>query len=103
MVEKWVLNSDVNLEIESLLQFNYLSFLVIISLLALMMMTFQSTQLMFEWMHQQELRGYYKAGILVTGWLGAYILLRMAGWLNVPALLFFVFMQDNFILISLQH
>ena len=94
VVEKWVLNSDVNLEIESLLQFNYLSFLVIISLLALMMMTFQSTQLMFEWMHQQELRGYYKAGILVTGWLGAYILLRMAGWLNVPALLFFVFIAS---------
>ncbi|MBK8052620.1 MAG: GHKL domain-containing protein [Saprospiraceae bacterium] len=94
VIEKWVLHSDVNLEIESLLQFNYLSFLVIISLLTLMMMIFHSTQLMFEWMHQQQLKGYYKAGILVTGWIGAYILLRMAGWLNVPAILFFVFIAS---------
>ncbi|MEY3420605.1 MAG: hypothetical protein RIR48_890 [Bacteroidota bacterium] len=94
IIEKWVLHSNVNLEIESLLQFNFLSFLVIISLLALMMMIFHSCQLLFEWMHQLELKGYYKAGILVTGWLGAYITLRLLGWLNVPAILFFVFISS---------
>lgn len=91
VIENWILETNVNLEIESLLQFDFMSFLVIASLLLLMFIIFHSSQLLFEWMHRQAVRGYIKTVLIVSGWLGAYIVLRLLGWVHVPVLIFLIF------------
>ncbi|MBK8518294.1 MAG: HAMP domain-containing histidine kinase [Saprospiraceae bacterium] len=91
IIETWVIHSPVNLEIEALLQFNGLSFLVILCFFLLMVLVFQSTQLLYEWLHETELKGFYKMSLIATGWLGAYALLKLSGWMNIPEWIFAIF------------
>jgi signal transduction histidine kinase len=93
IIEKWVLNSPANLEIESLFEFNSLSFLVIVSCIIMMVLIFQTTQMLFEWMQETNLKGLNKLLVLATGWIGAYLVLRLLGMLHVPAWIFTIFVM----------
>ena len=93
IIEKWITKAPVNLEIEALLEFNGLSFLVIISFFLLMVLVFQSTQLLYEWLHTTNVKGFNKVSLTATGWIGAFIVLKLLGWLNVPEWIFIIFVM----------
>jgi len=91
LIEGFVLSSAVNLEIESLLQFNTTSFVLIICFSILMLLIFQLTHLLYEILHQTEQTQLFKYTSLLLGWTVALGLLIGIGWLNVPIWIFVVF------------
>lgn len=91
LLEIMVISPDVNLEIEALLEFDGISFLLIICFSMLMILIFQSTQMLYEIMHKSTLQGWRKYGLLLAGWVSAYVVLRAVGWLNVPVWIFSIF------------
>jgi len=91
LLEIMVLSKDVNLEIEALLEFDVISFMLIICFSILMILIFQSTQMLYEMMHRTSLQGLSKYGLLLTGWISSYMVLWAMGWLNVPVWIFSLF------------
>ncbi|MBC7885463.1 MAG: HAMP domain-containing histidine kinase [Saprospiraceae bacterium] len=91
LIEGFVLSSVVNLEIEALLQFNGVSFALIICFSLLMILIFQSTQLMYEYLHKSALNTSKKYTFLSLGWLAALCLIWCAQWLHVPLWIFVIF------------
>jgi hypothetical protein len=91
LLEIMVISPDVNLEIEALLEFDAISFMLIICFSILMILIFQSTQMLYEIMHKTTLQGWRKYGLLLAGWVTAYAVLWSLGWLNVPVWIFSIF------------
>jgi two-component system, NtrC family, nitrogen regulation sensor histidine kinase NtrY len=91
ILEGLVLSQEVNLEIEALLEFDAISFMLIICFSMLMILIFQSTQMLYEMMHGTALQGWSKYGLLISGWISAFALLWTMGWLNVPVWIFSLF------------
>lgn len=91
LIEGFVISSAVNLEIESLLQFNTTSFILIICFSVLMLLIFQWTHLMYELVQKSEQTQVYKYGTLLLGWVTGLGLLMSLGWLNVPIWIFVIF------------
>ncbi|MBK9736176.1 MAG: HAMP domain-containing histidine kinase [Saprospiraceae bacterium] len=90
-IEGFVVSSQVNLEIESLLTFNIISFGLIICFIIMMILIFQCTQLMYEMVHASKTNNAVKYTFLSLGWTSSLIILWMFGWLNVPIWIFIVF------------
>ena len=91
ILEELVLIRDVNLEIEALLEFDAVSFILIICFSILMILIFQSTQMMYEILQKTSLKGISKYSFLACGWVLALILLWSLQWLNVPIWIFSLF------------
>ena len=91
IIEGFVGSSKVNLEIESLLTFNFISFSLIICFVIMMILIFQCTQLMYEMVNKSKVSNNLKYTFLSLGWITSLIILWMLGWLNVPLWIFIVF------------
>ncbi len=91
LLDNIILMPDVNLEIEALLEFNAVSFVLIICFIVLMILIFQSTHMLFEMLYHAPLRGIQKYSWIATGWALGLFLLFSLGWLNVPVWILTVF------------
>lgn len=91
ILEGLVLSQEVNLEIEALLEFDAISFVLIICFSMLMILIFQSTQMLYEMIHRTALQGLSKYGLLISGWISAFAVLWTMDWLNVPVWIFSLF------------
>ena len=68
LIEGFVLNPNVNIEIESLLKFNEISFILITGFIIVIILLFQSTQLLYEWLNKGPLNINQKLLFSVIGW-----------------------------------
>ena len=68
IIEGFTLNPNVNLEIESLLKFNGVSFVLITGFIVSMLLIFQSTQLLYEWLNNGHLTINQKLLFMTIGW-----------------------------------
>jgi len=91
MIEGFVLSPQVNLEIESLMEFNMISFVLIICFIILMILIFQSSQMLFELQNAQKIQPLRKLVFNLAGWgLGLGVLLTFSH-LHVPIWIFCIF------------
>ena len=56
-----------------------------------MVLVFQSTQILSEWVQKTKMQGFYKVSLIVAGWFVAFGLLKLLGWLNIPQWIFIIF------------
>ncbi len=68
IIEGFTLNPNVNLEIESLLKFNGVSFMLITGFIVSMLLIFQTTQLLYEWLNKGNLTINQKLLFITIGW-----------------------------------
>jgi signal transduction histidine kinase len=90
-IQGFVLHSSANLEIEALLEFNAISFLLIICFLFKCLVIFQCTQILYEWVNLGTLSNQTKFLYSGIGWIIGFIL-SLAIWPSpVPIWMFLVF------------
>ncbi|HQV97403.1 MAG TPA: hypothetical protein PLE29_07065, partial [Saprospiraceae bacterium] len=68
LIEGFVLSPQTNLEIESLMEFNVLSFGLMVCFIIMMLLIFQSTQLLYEWINEREIAPTQKLLYSFIGW-----------------------------------
>ena len=91
LIEGFVIHPDVNLEIEDLMTFDHVSFVLVLCFSALMILIFQSTQMLYEWVNSSPETGWAKWGYIITGWLCAWCMLYLTECLHVPVWIFICF------------
>jgi len=91
VIEKWILDSSVNLEISALLEFNLSSFGVIFSVIWMVTLIFHSTQLLFERIHTVPVHGVKKFGLILFGWACGFGVLSFLNIFHVPFWIFLIF------------
>ncbi len=91
LIEGFVMNSQVNLEIEALIQFNIVSFALIICFSILMILVFQCTQLLYELIEENQLGKIEKYGLIALGWAISLLLMWQLDILHVPLWIFIAF------------
>jgi signal transduction histidine kinase len=94
IIEGFVLSDYINLEIESLMQFNVISFLLIICFSMMMILIFQSTQMCYEIINQRPFSLYHKLGLTSIGWLLGLGILTSIFHLHVPIWIFLIFIMS---------
>lgn len=93
VIEGFVLSSDINLEIESLLEFNIKSFILIVCFILLMMMIFQSTQMLYELVNKNPKPIFMKFAFNGLGWLLGLSFIYTFNHLNVPLWIFLIYVM----------
>jgi len=91
VIEGFVLSSSINLEIEALMQFNAVSFGLMVCFSIAMMLIFQSTQILFTWVNDYEISPFYKLGYSLIGWGLCYGLMTLIGSFHLPIWIFAMF------------
>lgn len=91
LIEGFVMSPDINLEIESLMEFNLLSFMLIICFILLMFLIFQSTQNFYELVNQSSKPILNKLVYNAVGWVIGLGILTTICHLNVPIWIFLIF------------
>lgn len=91
VVQSFVLNQNVNLEIESMLKFDIVSFILITGFIISMMLIFQSTQLLYEWLNEGNLKLNQKILFSLIGWSIGFLVTLLIFPLYVPLLKFTIF------------
>lgn len=91
VIEGFVLSSSINLEIESLMQFNAVSFGLMVCFSIAMILIFQSTQMLFAWVNEYEISPVYKLGYSVIGWSIGYGIMALIGTFHLPIWIFLMF------------
>lgn len=94
IIEGFVLSPAINLEIESLMEFNAMSFALIICFVLLMFMIFQSTQMIYEVINHSPKPILIKFVFNAIGWLCALGIIFSFYHLHVPIWIFMVFVMS---------
>lgn len=90
-IERFVLNPNVNLEIESLLTFNGISFTLITGFILSMILIFQSTQILYEWLNKSNLNLNQKLLFSFIGWCTGILISLFVFPLQVSVWKFIIF------------
>ncbi|MCZ2102379.1 MAG: HAMP domain-containing histidine kinase [Chitinophagales bacterium] len=90
-IEGFVLNPNVNLEIESLLKFDGASFILITGFIISMLLVFQTTQLLYEWLNKGQLALSQKVLFISIGWCIGLLITWLAMPLHLPIWKFLIF------------
>lgn len=93
-IEGFIMHQGVNLEIEALMEFNTISFVLITAFILLMVLIFQSTQILFEWFHKHLLYSSTKLTGIFTGWLMAFLVWQLLFEIHVPIWIFTLFIAS---------
>lgn len=91
LIEGFVLSPQTNLEIESLMEFNVLSFGLMVCFIIMMLLIFQSTQLLYEWINEREIAPTQKLLYSFIGWSIGLAGLSLLGLLHLPIWIFVLF------------
>lgn len=91
LMEHLVMVPFVNLEIESLLQFDAISFLLMITFVVLMLLIFHGSQVLFTLLEDRDQSPEMKYLWISAGWVCGAAVLYLFGWLRVPLWILAVF------------
>lgn len=90
-IESLVMIPFVNLEIEALLQFDVISYILMVSYVVLMFLIFHSTQILFSEVENLGIPSERRYLWMATGWMAGITVLYLLGWLNVPVWILTIF------------
>lgn len=93
VISGFILSPDVNLEIEALMEFDLVSFVLIISFSLLLMLIFHSTHLLHAYISTSKTTGQNKFIWIASGWILALGLLSALNMVNVPVWILVLFIS----------
>lgn len=99
-IEGYVIKPDVNLEIESMLKFDGISFILITGFIVSMLLIFQSTQVLYEWLNEGNLQLNQKVLFSGIGWGMGFLITLLVFPLHVPVWKFFIFIAAYSLIID---